>query len=83
MRCDPAPQPNEPAGCTGARNNSFADGQITFVPDVARCTAGTLAEGLAASNAALASTSKLAIPPTLSGVSLQGRADSKSHHGLG
>ena len=72
MRCDPSPQPNEPTGCPGARANSFADGQITFVPDVARCTAGTLAEGLAASNAALASQSTLAIPPTWSGVSLQG-----------
>lgn len=72
MRCDPLPQPNEPTGCPEARANSFADGQITFVPDVARCTAGTLAKGLAASNAALASQSTLAIPPTLSGVSLQG-----------
>ncbi len=72
MRCDPAPQPNEPAGCPAARENSFADGQITFVPDVARCTAGTLAEGLAATNAALAPNSSLAIPPTLSGVSLRG-----------
>ena len=83
MRCDPAPQPNEPAGCPGARNNSFADGQITFVPDVARCTAGTLAEGLAASNAALASTSILAIPPTLSGVSLQGVSITRSVSALG
>jgi hypothetical protein len=72
MRCDPTPQPNEPAGCPGARDNSFADGQITFVPDVNRCRAGTLAEGLVATNAALASQSTLAIPPTLSGVSLQG-----------
>ncbi len=36
IRCDPSPQPNEPAGCPTARDNSFADGQITFVPDVTR-----------------------------------------------
>lgn len=83
MRCDPSPQPNEPTGCPGARANSFADGQITFVPDVARCKAGTLAEGLAASNAALASTSSLAIPPTLSGVSLQGVSITRSASALG
>ena len=72
MRCDPSPQPDEPAGCPAAREHSLADGQITFVPDVTRCRAGTLAEGLMATNTALASTSNLAIPPTLSGVSLQG-----------
>jgi hypothetical protein len=83
MRCDPSPQPNEPAGCPAARENSFADGQITFVPDVARCTAGTLAEGLVASNAALASSSSLAIPPTLSGVSLQGVSITRSVSALG
>ena len=83
MRCDPSPQPNEPTGCPGARANSFADGQITFVPDVARRKAGTLAEGLAASNAALANTSSLAIPPTLSGVSLQGVSITRSASALG
>jgi Tfp pilus assembly protein PilV len=72
MRCDPSPQTNEPAGCPGARNNSFSDGQITFVPDVTRCEEGTLAVDLVATNAALASQSTLAIPQTLSGVSLQG-----------
>jgi len=78
MRCDPSPQPDEPTGCAAARENSFADGQITFVPDVARCTAGTLAEGLAATNAGLTSTTSLAIPPTLSGVSLQKVSISRS-----
>lgn len=78
MRCDPTPQPAEPTGCAAARENSFADGQITFVPDVARCTAGTLAEGLTATNAVLTSTTSLAIPPTLSGVSLQGVSISRS-----
>jgi hypothetical protein len=78
MRCDPSPQPNEPAGCPTARDNSFADGQITFVPDVTRCRAGTLAEGLASTDAALGGISTLAIPPTLSGVSLRGVSISRT-----
>lgn len=78
MRCDPSPQLGEPADCPAARENSFADGQITFVPDKTRCTAGTLAEGLAATNAALASTTSLAIPQTLSGVSLRGVSITRS-----
>lgn len=78
MRCDPSPQLGEPAGCPAARVNSFADGQITFVPDKTRCAAGTLAEGLAATNTALASTTSLAIPQALSGVSLQGVSITRS-----
>ncbi|MCP9882735.1 hypothetical protein KBY65_09625 [Cyanobium sp. Alchichica 3B3-8F6] len=78
VRCDPSPQPNEPAGCPTARENSFADGQITFVPDVTRCRAGTLAEGLASTDTALGGTSTLAIPPTLSGVSLRGVSISRT-----
>ena len=72
MRCEPTPQANEPGACTDARLNSFADGQITFVPDVARCNAGTLAEGLVATNPALVSSSTLTIPQNLSGISLGG-----------
>ena len=78
MRCDPTPQANEPGACTDARLNSFADGQITFVPDVARCNAGTLAEGLVASNPSLVSSSTLTIPQNLSGISLSGVTISRS-----
>jgi len=78
MRCDPTPQPGEPANCPTARANSFSDGQITFVPDVARCTAGTLAEGLAATSTGLAGDSTLAIPSGLTGVSLRGVSISRS-----
>lgn len=77
-RCDPTPQAGEPTACPTARANSFSDGQITFVPEVARCNAGTLAEGLVASNTALSGTSSLAIPPSLSGVSLRGVSISRS-----
>jgi prepilin-type N-terminal cleavage/methylation domain-containing protein len=72
MRCEPTPQANEPDGCSSARSNSFADGQITFVPDPDRCADGTLAEGLVASNPGLVSSSTLSIPQNLSGMSLGG-----------
>jgi hypothetical protein len=72
MRCDPTPQPGEPANCPAARDNSFSDGQITFVPGAARCKTGTLAEGLIASDPTLTATSSLLVPQTLSGVSLKG-----------
>ena len=72
MRCEPTPQANEPGACTDARLNQFADGQVTFVPDAARCNAGTLAEGLVATNPALVSSSTLTIPQNLSGISLGG-----------
>jgi len=71
-RCDPSPVTGEPAGCTAARLNSFADGQITFVPDAALCTAGTLAENLKSTQASLTSTSSLVIPQSIAGVSLNG-----------
>lgn len=78
MRCEPTPQANEPEACTSARTNSFADGQITFVPDAIRCANNTLAEGLVASNPALVSSSTLSIPTSLSGISLGGVTISRS-----
>jgi prepilin-type N-terminal cleavage/methylation domain-containing protein len=78
MRCEPTPQANEPEACTSARTNSFADGQITFVPDAIRCANNTLAEGLVASNPALVSSSTLSIPTSLSGISLGGATISRS-----
>jgi hypothetical protein len=78
MRCDPTPQPGEPANCPAARDNSFSDGQITFVPDSTRCNAGTLAEGLIASDSTLTFASYLPIPQTLSGMSLQGVSITRS-----
>ena len=77
-RCEPTPQANEPEACTSARTNSFADGQITFVPDAIRCANNTLAEGLVASNPALVSSSTLSIPTSLSGISLGGVTISRS-----
>jgi len=72
MRCEPTPQANEPFACSDARLNQFADGQVTFVPDASRCNAGTLAEGLVATNSALVSSSTLTIPQNLSDISLAG-----------
>ena len=71
-RCNPTAQPGEPAGCAAARLNTFADGQITFVPDAPTCTAGTLAEDLNANTASLTSSANLVIPQSLAGVSLKG-----------
>ena len=72
MRCEPTPQANEPVACSDARLNQFADGQVTFVPDASRCNAGTLAEGLVATNPALVSSSTLTIPENVSDISLGG-----------
>jgi hypothetical protein len=78
MRCEPTAQANESEACTSARTNSFADGQITFVPDAIRCANNTLAEGLVASNPGLVSSSTLSIPTSLSGISLGGVTISRS-----
>ena len=72
MRCEPTPQANEPVACSDARLNQFSDGQVTFVPDASRCNAGTLAEGLVATNPALVSSSTLTIPENVSDISLGG-----------
>jgi prepilin-type N-terminal cleavage/methylation domain-containing protein len=63
---------NEPVACSDARLNQFADGQVTFVPDASRCNAGTLAEGLVATNPDLVSSSTLTIPENVTDISLGG-----------